>query len=424
MQSEKRIGSFYLVLFLIILLLFALFLTFDNYAKTRETRAAIAWADTFGSLEDLPNQCPYRNDNEAADHLKSLAVRLGIDFNIRGEGNQFTPLNSDAARLKGLERDRSGWRSFIVHYETNDRVDPPFPTLAKYLADYGKKLDDVRDYLLTSSPVEWRQNLEWTEYGHANPASPNTYAISRLQNLMAYRILQLASDKNYTEAEKYLEAEWNLNETLKSLCDFESQEWALRSEKWLMSYMRILPLEQNWIQRIVKHDYKKSYMKSFVVAEWFYWRQRNEYQMTKSSVLNNILSPYLRLGVSTQLENDIKELRRLQVIEPCDLGYKEFRESRSSGMSGIPYNWYLYDPVRGYAEITEIELLRELTSKVIKVKHGYFPKDGTERSEACKDGTWEYWRSPDGITIKYKGRIELPYTSPTNFPSTFTVKNF
>jgi hypothetical protein len=90
-------------------------------------------------------------------------------------------------------------------------------------------------------------------------------------------------------------------------------------------------------------------------------------------------------------------------------------------MNGIPYNSYLYDSISTYAEITEIELLRELTSKVIKVKHGYFPKNGSERSEACKDGTWEFWRSADGITIKYKGRIELPRTPREHFPSTYTV---
>lgn len=49
MQTEKRIGSFYVTLFLIILSLLALFLTFDTYSKTRETRAAETWADTFGS---------------------------------------------------------------------------------------------------------------------------------------------------------------------------------------------------------------------------------------------------------------------------------------------------------------------------------------------------------------------------------------
>jgi hypothetical protein len=251
---------------------------------------------------------------------------------------------------------------------------------------------------------------------------PNVYGIFNLQRIMSTRVLDLAADRNYQEAEKYLEAQWKLNESLKSRGDLESQQDALNIDIGLMYLMCKLPLDENWIPKIVEHSYGKAYMKGFMIEAWYLWRLRNEYQMTKNSVLNGIFDPYLRLGLSSELENQMNELQQLQKTNPCDIGFKELREYQSSTWDRIPYRFELYSKLRTYAEITEIQLLRELTTKVIKVKHGYFPKDGSERSEACKDGSWEYWKSPGGsTTIKYKGRIELPRTPRDKFPSTFTV---
>ncbi|MCI0613097.1 hypothetical protein L0244_08915, partial [bacterium] len=303
----------------------------------------------------------------------------------------------------------------------DDSVDPPSTLLAKYLADYRAKLEDVRDYLLTSPQIVWRQNLNWTEYGKPSPALPNMYAISDLQRIMSVRVLELTAAQNYPEAEKYLEAQWKLNESLKSLSDLTSQQDALGTDIRLMTLMRKLPLDQNWIPKIIQHNYEKTFMKGFMIEAWFLWQERHESKMTKSPVLNNIFDPYLRLGLSSQLENEMGELQRLQTRNPCDIGYKELREYRNSAWDRIPRRWELYDKLSIYSEITGIQLMRELTTKVIKVKHGYFPKDGSERSEACKEGIWEYWRSPDGsTTIKYKERIERRYRA--TYPAPFTVK--
>jgi hypothetical protein len=418
-----KASSFYLNFFMVILLVISVFVIFHIYSKIQENRTAANWEKTFGRIEDLPNQYPYRNDNEAAIQLKTLAVRLGINFAFYGEGNNFLPQRSDWERLRRLNLDYSLWKYMNEQlWRKDDSVDPPFTLLARYLTDYQKKLEDVRDYLLTSPQIVWRQNLNWTnEYGQPSPAVPNFSGISDLQSVMSARVLELTAAQNYQEAEKYLEAQWKLGESLKSLSDLSSQRDAIRTDKQLMTLMRKLPLDQHWIPKIAKHNYGKAFMKSFMIEEWFLWRQRNEYEMTKSPVLNNIFNPYLRLGLSRELENEMEELQRLQTRNPCDIGYMELRESQKSTWERIPWRWELYNKLNTYAEITEIELMRELTTKVIKVKHGYFPKDGSERSEACKNGTWEYWRSPDGsITIKYKERIELRY--PATFPTPFTVK--
>jgi hypothetical protein len=419
----QKVGSFYLNLFIVILIAVAAFVVFHVYSQIQENKSAAKWEKTFGRIEDLPNQYPYRNDNEAADQLKMLAVQLGIDFNMSGEGNRFTPLNLDAERLKGLYRDRSAPRRDDNFWKNDDPAYIPSPLMAKYLEDYEKKLDAVKDYLLTSPPIVWRQNLNWEEYGYAKPATPNTAAIWTLQRIISCRVLELTAARNYSEAERYLEAQWKLNESLKSLPDLDSQHVALSIDEQLMTLMRKLPVKENWIPKIVQYNYEKAYMKGFLIEAWYLWRLRNEYEMTKNSVMNGIFDPYLRLGVSSELENEMEELQQLQKTNPCDIGFKEFREYQISTWNRIPSRFELHTKLNTYAEITEIKLLRELTTKVIRVKHGYFPKDGSERSEACKDGTWEFWRSPDGsTTIKYKGRIELPRTPREKFPSTFTVK--
>ncbi len=403
----------YLNLFIVILFFVCAFVIFDVYSTIQENNSAQNWEKTFGAIEDLPNKYPFRNDNEAAVQLKLLAVRLGIDFNVDGEGRRFTPLTIDANRLKSLDRDYSLWRSRKKELEKkDDSVDLPLPFHAKYLSDYRKQLENVRDFILTGPPILWRQNLNWTEYNHPSAALPNVYGIWNLQRIMSARILELAAARNFQEAEKYLKAQWKLNESLRSRCDLDSQHDALSTDIGMMDLMRKLPLAENWIPRIAEHDYKEAYIKGFTIEAWLLWRARDEHKMENSSMFDNMLNPYRRLDVSSQLEEKRKDIQRLQSLDPCSIGYKELRES--SYFSGD----------KTYAEVTEVQLQRELTTKVIKVRHGYFPKEGSERSEACKDGTWEYWRSQDGsTTIKYKGRIELPLLSPRQFPSTFTVKN-
>jgi hypothetical protein len=419
----RKISSLYLNFFIVILVIISGFVLFNVYSKFQENKSSESWEKSFGRIEDLPNQYPYRNDNEAAMRLKVLAVRLGIDFNVDGEGRRFTPLTADAIRLKNSDLDYSYKYRQENPPRKDDSVEPLLPSLQKYLSDYRKKLEDVRDFILTGPPILWRQNLNQIQYGYTSPALPCIYGIWHLQRLMSARLLELAATRNYQEAEKYLEAQWKLNESLKSRCDLTSQQRALGSDIGLMYYMRKLPLAENWIPKIVEHNYEKGYMKGFMIEAWYLWQQRNEYQMTKSSVLNNIFDPYLRLGLSSELETEMDELTQLQKTNPCDIGYKQLRAYQKSAWDRIPYRLELYSKLDTYAEITELKLIRELTTKVIKVKHGHFPKDGIERSEACKDGTWEYWRSQDGITIKYNGRIELPRTPRDQFPSTFTVKH-
>ncbi|HSE40606.1 MAG TPA: hypothetical protein VLH08_07540, partial [Acidobacteriota bacterium] len=106
----QKISSLYLNFFIVILLIISVFVLFNVYSTFQENKTAESWKKTFGRIEDLPNQYPYKNDNEAAVQLKLLAVRLGIEFNVEGEGRRFSPLTVDANRLKSLDRDYYHYR--------------------------------------------------------------------------------------------------------------------------------------------------------------------------------------------------------------------------------------------------------------------------------------------------------------------------
>ena len=72
-------------LLIVVLLLVSLFVTLTIFAKTRESRAAENWARTFGDINDILKQYPYRHDNDAAVKLEVLANRLGINFADYGD---------------------------------------------------------------------------------------------------------------------------------------------------------------------------------------------------------------------------------------------------------------------------------------------------------------------------------------------------
>src|SRR5262245_7141765 len=315
--------KFYLNFLIVILLIVAAFVMFHAYSKIQENKVAANWSRTFGSIEDLQKQYPYRNDNEAANQLKLLAVQLGINFNVYGQERQYTPLNQDADRLKSLDLGYSFWKYFRKQFSrNNESFEPPFPLLAKYLVDYREKLEAVRDDILHSPQILWRQNLNWTEYG-PNAAMPAMWGIWEIQRLMSARIIELAAVQDYAEAEKYLEAKWKLAESLKPRCELESQRAAMGMDIGVMDLVRRLPAAQDWIPKFMKHDYQKAYIKALTVEAWFLWRERDEAQITKFSLLNNALDPYLRTGVSSLLENTRKEIQEMAKTNPCDLGYKE-----------------------------------------------------------------------------------------------------
>ena len=430
----QKASSFYLNFFIVILFVISAFVMFHIYSKIQENKTATNWEKTFGPIEDLPNQYPYRDDNEAAVQLKILAARVGINMAVNGDDDRrYWPSASDAKR--SMEWQSKDWK-FARYWRkwqgrrVGETVEHATPFLNAYLADYQKQLEVVRDHILTAPPILWRQDLKWTidQFG-ANPALPSITGILELQSILRVRASKLIARKSYEEAEKYLAAGWKLNESLKSRCELSSQSYALLIDKWLMRLMPELPLGMDWIRKIGKHNYEKAYVKGFQVEAWFLWRNRNEGKMTKTPFLNNFLDPYVHLGVSSLLENEMKDIQRIASLDPCSLGYKDFKEFQtyeSPEWNRIRTRGDLLDKNTTYAETAELKIIGEFNAKIIQARHGHFPKDGSERSEVCKDVMWDYWREPDGsITIKYRGNLELPNSTPAQkFQASFTVKPF
>ncbi|MCI0446309.1 hypothetical protein L0152_24230 [bacterium] len=61
---------------------------------------------------------------------------------------------------------------------------------------------------------------------------------------------ELAAAKNYVDAEKYLEAGWRLNDSLRSRPEVDLQIHAIEIDQKLTGLMRKLPVDPEWIPRL------------------------------------------------------------------------------------------------------------------------------------------------------------------------------
>ena len=387
----QRAGSMFTNFLLFGLLLVSVFVIFTIFANIRERRAAENWTQTFGDIEDIPKQYPLRNDNDSAVQLEILTNRLGIDFANYGEPRRYSALSSDVRRF----------------------------------SDYHKKIEEVRDHILTSPPILWAQNMEGRNNWGQGTGFPRINAILELERILTVRASKLAAAKNYVDAEKYLEAGWRLNDSLRSRPEVDLQLMAIEIDQELMGLMRELPVDREWISRLTSHNYEKAIIKGFQLEAWFLWRMRNEKPLARGSMINDMLDPYVHLSVASLLENERKEIEQIQALSPCSLGIKDFREvepNPAPRWNRIRKPWALFDKHSAYGRITKLRIDRELTAKIIQVRHGYFPKDGIEKSETCKNGVWNFSKLPDGTTsIQYAGRLEQPTRPMANLPTSFVV---
>jgi hypothetical protein len=186
------------------------------------------WAKTFGPIDNLQKVFPARSDNDSAVQLKKLAVKLGIEFTVPHEDDQFSPIYMDAIRYNALQGDKGPITKYLrKQLERADaKVDPPGDLIASYLKDYGNKLNAVRDHILTSPPVIWRQNLnDWNVDNVPIISAAMLPGILRLQKVMVTRALELTAHQNFEQAERYLGAGWRLNEGLRTHSEILAADW-------------------------------------------------------------------------------------------------------------------------------------------------------------------------------------------------------
>ncbi|MCI0447131.1 hypothetical protein L0152_28480 [bacterium] len=156
------------VLLLLILPVILVFPALYKFARLSESNAHDNWTKTFGvPIEDITRDFPSRSDSESAVRLKQLGIKLGIEFTTPGDTDLFLPIYKDANREKLLAGNNGLLASYIRMQlqKPNATIDPPSEIVSSYLTDSNRELEAVRDHILSSPPILWRQNLNhWDRY--------------------------------------------------------------------------------------------------------------------------------------------------------------------------------------------------------------------------------------------------------------------
>lgn len=416
------------VLLLLIVPAILVFPAFEKVARLQETKSLDRWTKTFGDpIEDLAKQFPSRSDNESAIRLKQLAVRLGIEFTTPGEADHYPPIYKDAKREKLIGGSSGLLDSYIRKQleKPNASVDPPAEIVSSYLMDYKKELEAVRDHILNSPPILWRQDLNhWDLDKQPDFNLPQLRAIVTLQRILVGRAVELASRQNFHESETFLDAGWKLNQALREHTEILPQAIGLVIDRQWLGVIRKLPVDLDWTPKIAEHNYSKSFMKAFQVDAHWIWRFR-DVSLFDIPILDPILQPYVRICVASSLEKEREEIASLQSLNPCSLGYDDFEEITESS------KWNLVEPERLPNEkkqflgrLAKLEIDRELTAMIIRANHGLLPAEMNESSQACPDGIWAFNTLPNGSTrIEYASPMESPIGPRLILPTSFTVIN-
>lgn len=416
------------IFFLLIVPAILVFPAFEKVARLQEAKAHDDWTKTFGDpIEDLAKHFPPRSDNEPAIRLKQLAVRLGIEFTTPGDADHYPPIYKDAKREKLIGGSSGLLDSYIRKQleKPNASVDPPPEIVSSYLMDYKKELEAVRDHILSSPPILWRQDLNhWDLDKQPDFTLPQLRAILSLQRRLVGYAVELASRQNFHESETYLDAGWKLNQALREHPDILSQLISLVIDRQWLGVIRKLPVDLDWIRKIAEHNYRKSFVKAFQVDAHWIWRYR-DVPLFDIPILDPVLQPYVRICVASILEIEREEIESLQSLNPCSLGYDDFEEITESS------KWNLVQPERLPNEkkqflgrLAKLEIDRELTAIIIRANHGLLPAEMNESSQACPDGIWAFNTLPNGSTrIEYASLLQTPDGPRLILPTSFTVSN-
>jgi hypothetical protein len=416
-----------ILLLLILVIIFAVS-AFHRFAGLYETYAHDRWSRSFGDpIEDLAMHFPPRSDNGPATRLKQLAVRLGIEFTTPGDADNYPPIYKNAKREKLIGGSSGLLDSYIRKQleKPSVSVDPPPEIVSSYFMDYKKELEAVRDHILNSRPILWRQDLNhWDLDKQPDVTIPQLRAILSLQRTLVAYAVELASRQNFLEAQSYLDAGWKLNLALREHPDILSQLISLVIDRQWLGVIRRLPVDLDWTRKIAEHNYRKSFVKAFQVDAHWIWRYR-DVPLSDIPILDLMLQPYARICVASVLEKEREEIELLQSLNPCSLGYDDFEEITESS------KWNLVQPERWPNEkkqilgrLAKLEIDRELTTMIIRANHSLLPAKNNESSHACPDGIWALETLPNGSTrIEYASLLESPEGPRLILPTSFTVSN-
>lgn len=240
----------------------------NAFAHYRERQEEQAWAQSFGTLQDLLKRYPKTHTNETARRLEHLARPLGLDLTPR-KPDALVARNVSSAKVSETlaERLRRAASRYLTEQleKPGASIAPPPEELGRFFATQAQDLDALQAELLASVP---RWDFDASSLS-GSQAIPNVSAVLSLQRILLAEALRESVSGDAMTASRTLETSWKLNEPLREIPESLCQIMALAIARLQIGAVRKLQVDPGlWRERLSEHDFKQSRLDTELLFEW------------------------------------------------------------------------------------------------------------------------------------------------------------
>ena len=223
-------------------------------------------------LKEFAKQFPKTGPNDSALKLRALVAKPGMGFS----GTNEFPI--DAYSLYHPDFDYSDTdskafddiRELLGEYldnqlaKPNNEIDTPPEELLNYLESQAGDIEAIRDHVLQNEAPQWEIDITpILEGNYNNFISPSLLNLDNLQKILVLSILEKTRKGDNQEALEMLKVSWKINQYLRKRPDLSSQISASVIGKYMTGVMRKIDnLPAEWLEHLLKHDYRTSSLKS------------------------------------------------------------------------------------------------------------------------------------------------------------------
>jgi hypothetical protein len=332
-------------------------------ASSKHETTSRAWSRTLFDLSSIPVRFPKTEANATARMLDEVLKEHDNRFNLTA-GAKDAPW-------------AGSWS--ILHSQLDTPSDSIFlPNDVKdYLSLHATAFQLIYDQIHRQAP-QWETNVEKL----IDAPVPQISSIQTINNLIALDVLNKTEQNKTKEALEAFEASWKITESLRNRPELLSQLIAMHInsvQAKLLRKMKDVP--QEWQERIMAHDYRKSVIISYAVDVWginetLKRRPADAVSDPKSGgaarLLENIVvtagGPYFDLCGAESLETVRRNVVKLQ----HDISTRNYNTGKQKLNDVSEWNIFgnVFIPnINGiWREVHETMLLCEATQKLLRVK--------------------------------------------------------
>jgi hypothetical protein len=376
-------------------------------------RAERAWAAAWLSLDDFERRFPAVSTNADARRLEELAACVGVDFARRTEGEPPRAAGGCAGELAAPFGRHKAVRGALAQHQreqlarVDDRLDPPPPDVAAWLAAQRANLAAVRDHLRASEP-RWRLDVS---LGYQAPV-PSLLAVLNLQRALNAAAGEAQRQGRPDEAAAFFDASLALDAALADRPDLISQLISGAAACLQAGLLRRLdPPPLCRAARLGEHDRWRSFLTAIEGEGWVRLHGEPAGGLTPAQEASAarrfglaVGSPFVRLSVAGVSERLAAAVGALAVQDACAdpppavTADPEELFPRWNTLARVAWP-HLADASRRIARVRlDIELAGQVVAlREARARDGRWPSTGEGLPSAlCPGERWLVRALPDG----------------------------